>query len=87
MAGTMFVSSFVYFYTYASFQYVHHSVLGTQPAASTSKHNATIYTMFIDLLIAFLAGTVSGSHLSQLSCWIKFMAIFSGFVIVANLSF
>ncbi|BFZ17855.1 hypothetical protein BsWGS_20894 [Bradybaena similaris] len=59
MANTMFVSSFVYFYTYASFQYIHHSVLGTQMPAPTSKHTGSIYTMFIDLLIAFLAGVVN----------------------------
>uniref|UniRef100_A0A0B7B7G0 Peroxisomal membrane protein PMP34 n=1 Tax=Arion vulgaris TaxID=1028688 RepID=A0A0B7B7G0_9EUPU len=59
MAGTILVSSFIYFYTYASFQYVHHSIIDTQSASSTNKHIESLHTMFVDLLIAFLAGVVN----------------------------
>ncbi|KAH9513159.1 hypothetical protein Btru_036018 [Bulinus truncatus] len=55
MASTMFLSSFVYFYTYASFQYCHHSLLlGHDDSKRQQSPN-----MLSDLLIAFLAGVVN----------------------------
>ncbi|KAK7003623.1 hypothetical protein BgiMline_005093 [Biomphalaria glabrata] len=53
MASTMFISSYVYFYTYASFQYCQHSLLGH---GSKDKQSPT---MLFDLLFAFLAGVVN----------------------------
>ncbi|CAL1530700.1 unnamed protein product [Lymnaea stagnalis] len=55
MATTMFFSNFVYFYTYASLQYFHHSFIGDL----TLSKNQPSPSMLLDLIIAFIAGVVN----------------------------